>query len=161
LLTIEALNGRVLVRVVGVATDSIREQIAAYEADWEEWWQQHGKAQEVRPPRSVGERIFDSLTVRVVDDRSTEFRWVSGNSGGSGVELLCEWLFEPGIPSEATSVTVVVTTADGAESSVTVDAGHLTPALPGRQLAGPSAGQTGTPNTVTTGHERSRTQDFD
>ena len=35
LLTIEALNGRVLVRVVGVATDSIREQIAADEADWE------------------------------------------------------------------------------------------------------------------------------
>jgi hypothetical protein len=122
LLTIEALNGRVQVRVVGVTTDSIREQIAADEADWEEWWQQHGKAQEVRPPRSVGERIFDSLTVLVVDDRSTEFRWVSGNSGGSGVELLCEWLFEPGIPSEATSVTVVVTTADGAESSVTVDA---------------------------------------
>jgi hypothetical protein len=29
LLTIEALSGRVLVRVVGVATDSIREQIAA------------------------------------------------------------------------------------------------------------------------------------
>jgi hypothetical protein len=112
LLTIEGLNGRVLVRVVGVATDSIREQIAADEADWEEWWQQHGEAQEVRPPRSVGERIFDSLTVRVVDDRSTEFRWVS--SGGSGVELLCEWLFEAGIQSEATSVTVVVTTADGA-----------------------------------------------
>jgi hypothetical protein len=33
LLTIEALNGRQLVRVVGVATDSIREQIAADEVD--------------------------------------------------------------------------------------------------------------------------------
>jgi hypothetical protein len=120
LLTVESWSDRMLVRLVGAATDATREQIATYNTDMSEWVQRHGKAGEEPAPQSMGEQLFASVTVRVVDDLSTDFRWISGSSGGTGTELLCEWLFEPAIPPEATSVRVVVTTVDGVENSVTV-----------------------------------------
>jgi hypothetical protein len=120
LLTVESWNARVLVRLDGALTDTARFRIAAHQTAMDEWPGRQLAGQQERPPDSVGEEIFRSLTLRVSDDVGTEFRWRSGSSGGTGAELLCEWLFEPAAPDTASTLTVTVATANGIERSHTV-----------------------------------------
>jgi hypothetical protein len=102
LLTVESWNDRVLVRLDGALTGSARDRIAAHQV------------------ATVGDEIFRSLTLRVSDDVGTAFEWRSGASGGTGAELLCEWLFEPAAPDTASTLTVTVAAADDVERAHTV-----------------------------------------
>ena len=120
LLTVEAWDGRVMVRMVGAVNDAIRAELASYGARLSEWDERRRSGSDEWPPKMPGELIFQELKVRLTDDLGTTFTWSSGSSGGSGTEMLCEWSFEPGMPAAASALTVTVTSADGSESSRTV-----------------------------------------
>jgi len=120
LLTVEAWDKRVVVRMAGAVNDMIRAELAGYETQMAAWHERRLAGSDEWPPKLPGELIFQELTVRLTDDLGTEFAWSSGSSGGSGTEMLCEWSFKPGMPAAASTLTVTVTSADGTESSCTV-----------------------------------------
>jgi len=120
LLTVEAWDRRVVVRMAGAVNDAIRAELADHEARIAAWHERRRAGSDEWPPKTPGELVFQELTVRLTDDLGTEFKWKSGNTGGSGTEMLCEWSFEPALPAAASMLTVTVTSADGAESSCTV-----------------------------------------
>jgi hypothetical protein len=120
LLTVETWGDRVVVRMVGAVNEAIRADLAAYETRMHDWYERRQAGSEEWPPKMPGERIFEELEVRLTDDVGTLFECSSGSSGGSGTEMLCEWRFEPGMPSSASTLTVTVTSADGSESARTV-----------------------------------------
>jgi hypothetical protein len=120
LLTVETWGDRVVVRMVGALNEAIRADLAGHEARMQDWRERRQAGSDEWPPKLPGELIFQELKVRLADDVGTTFKWSSGSSGGSGTEMLCEWSFEPGMPSAASTLTVTVTSADGSESSRTV-----------------------------------------
>jgi hypothetical protein len=60
--------------------------------------------------------LGDSLVLRLEDDAGTNFRPISGRSGGTGTEWLVEWVYTPGPAPAAKRMTLTVTTPDGATS---------------------------------------------
>ena len=120
LLTVEAWDERVVVRMAGAMNDVIRAELAGYGARLAAWHERCLAGSDEWPPKLPGDLIFQELTVRLTDDLGTEFTWSSGLTGGSGTEMLCEWSFEPAMPVVASALTVTVLSADGTESSCTV-----------------------------------------
>jgi hypothetical protein len=120
LLTVESWGDRVVVRAVGAATAETARQNAEYDAAMTEWFRRRGAGGDDDPPRSPGERIHDGLEIRIEDDDSTALFLIGARSGGSGTELLGEWIFEAAEPPAA-HLTLTVAAAGGVEATVDVD----------------------------------------
>ena len=60
-----------------------------------------------RVPRQPGERLND-LPLGISDDVGTHYRSFNRSAGGSGTEWLAQWRFEPGVPPEATTLTIAL-----------------------------------------------------
>ncbi len=119
LLTLESWDERVVVRLAGAGTERTRAEIARYEAVMEQWRPPGGEGPEGWPPPLPGESITDSLQVHVGDEAGTDYSLFVRTGGGTGTELLSEWIFKPGLPSNATTVHVTVTSSDGGTCDAT------------------------------------------
>jgi hypothetical protein len=113
LLTVESWGEHVIVRLVAASTDATRAEMAAEEAELTAWLQRHRAGSPEEPPSSPGSRIADALHVRVDDEAGTEYCLRVKTGGGSGTELLSEWIFDPALPSNASTVSITVTSPDG------------------------------------------------
>jgi hypothetical protein len=113
LLTVESWGEHVVVRLVAASTDATRAEVAAQEAELNSWAQRQRAGSTEWPPSSPGSRIAEALQVRVNDEAGTEYCLHVSTGGGSGTELLSEWIFNPALPSNASTVSVTVTSPDG------------------------------------------------
>jgi hypothetical protein len=128
LLTVDFWGDRVVVRLVAVCTEAIRAEIAGQESELEAWSQRHQSGSDEWPPRGPGERIAECLRVRVDDDAETEYELSVMRAGGSGSELLCEWVFKTAPPPAVSAVRVTVVGPDGSEHTEVVRTGADGPA---------------------------------
>lgn len=113
LLTVESWGEHVVVRLVAASTDAARAEMAAHEAEMQAWAQRSQAGADEPWPSSPGARIAESLQVRVDDDAGTEYSLFVMTGGGSGTELLSEWVFDPALPPDGSTVSVTVTSRDG------------------------------------------------
>jgi hypothetical protein len=118
LLTVESWGDRVAVRLVAASSERTEQRIAADEAALQEWASRPAAERADRPPTSLGERISDSVRLRLDDGCGTEFRFFSSSSGGTGTERLCEWIFDPDVAPAAERLTLAVETDEGEHTEV-------------------------------------------
>ena len=117
LLTVESWGERIVVRLVAASTDAIRAELAGQEAKLDQWAKRRQAGSDEWPPQSPGERIAESLRVRIDDGAGTRYRLSVKTAGGSGTELLSEWIFKPALPPDTSTVTVTVTSKDGSKTA--------------------------------------------
>jgi hypothetical protein len=117
LLTVETWSDRVTVRLVIAATEAVLERMGTREIELADWMRRRNAGHDGPPPKNPGEELIDALTVEATDELGTAYCWVGSSAGGSGTELLAEWYFTPAPPTS--SVTVTVTTRDGAKTTTT------------------------------------------
>ena len=112
----ESWGDRIAVRLVAAATDRTRQLTAAHETALREWSERRRTSHDDPPPEWPAALLGDSLALRLEDDAGTNFRRISGHSGGTGTEWLVEWVYTPAPAPAAKRITLTVTTADGAMS---------------------------------------------
>lgn len=121
LLTVESWGDHVAVRLVGAATERTRQLIAEHETAMNEWAARRGAGADKRPPPWPAEQLYAPFNLRLDDGTGTRFRLASRRVGGTGTEFLGEWIFEPGVATNAERLILTVTMDDGAGFTQTFD----------------------------------------
>lgn len=121
LTTVELWTSATFVRLAGLRNAHTDELDARFKEDME-GWVPYARANQVsgssgrRPPPQPGE-ILMRLPLTLCDDTGTTYAAPSRSAGGSGTEWRAEWRFEPGVPRQATRLTVTVEGSDGPATS--------------------------------------------
>jgi hypothetical protein len=113
LLTVESWGEHVVVRLAAASTDATRAEMAADEAEMNAWAQRRRDGADEWPPSQPGDRIAKALRVRVEDETGTKYCLSVKTGGGSGTEHLSEWIFKPALPSDASTLSVTITSKNG------------------------------------------------
>jgi hypothetical protein len=107
LVSVELWSEEVVVRLA-VPRDTRTQQLEAhYEQALDEWAKRRQQAADEPPPPQPGELLLD-VDVQLHDDMGTAYRPRIAARGGSGRMFRGEWFFEPGPPTAATAMTVVL-----------------------------------------------------
>jgi hypothetical protein len=116
LVSVELWTSGVFVRLAGLRSALTDELDAEFEGAMTHWGVLATDATSVGakppPPHQPGERLM-RLPLTVSDDVGTSYRSRSRSAGGTATEWRSEWRFEPGVPRDATRLTVALDGANG------------------------------------------------
>src|SRR3954447_21557981 len=109
LVSVELWTSGMFVRLAGLRSALTDELDAEFDGAMIHWGvlAEDARAGSANPPapRQPGERLM-RLPLTVSDDLGTAYTSRNRSAGGSGTEWRSEWRFEPGVPREATRLTV-------------------------------------------------------
>ena len=104
ILSVELWTGGVVVHFARVETEETDRLTAAYTAAMAAWARDDRDAANL--PEQPVEGFADGFALS--DDVGTRFRRNSGHAGGTGAEWRGTWIFGPGVPEQATRLTLAV-----------------------------------------------------
>jgi hypothetical protein len=110
LTSVELWTNRVDLFLAGLPTAQAQEQIRQRQAELNEWARKRreGRGDGVlSPPQARGNRLFE-LDIRLRDDLDTRYHTIGGSAGGSNTEWRLHRHYEPGVPENATMLTVEI-----------------------------------------------------
>jgi hypothetical protein len=117
LVSIEVWPTGLVVRLAGVPTEATRVADEAFHSALEAWARRGATN---APPAQPASEVFD-IALEVSDDLGTRYTLITGSSGGSGSMFRADWFFEPGVPVEATRLTVRVGTGSEHLAAIDID----------------------------------------
>ena len=110
LTSVELWSNGVDVFIAGMPTAEALEQIRQHEAAMNEWMRlrQEGRTEgALSPPDFTGDRLIN-VNVGLYDDRGTTDGAMAGSAGGTNTEWRLHHRYEPGVPEDATLLTVAI-----------------------------------------------------
>jgi hypothetical protein len=121
LVSVELWTSGVFVRLAGLRSGVTDELDTQYDVSMTQWHERQpaARAAGLRPPSpsQPGERLAH-LPLWIADDVGTRYDRHGTSAGGTGTEWRAEWRFAPGVPRDATRLTVAVEPDDGAAHAV-------------------------------------------
>jgi hypothetical protein len=114
LVSVEAWPDEVVVRMRGLPTELTARLDTEFHAALEAW---HREGQIADAPRQPAERIFD-VEISISDDLGTTYAPSSSSRGGSARMFRADWVFRPGPPEGADSLSVHAGGAEGLSTRI-------------------------------------------
>jgi hypothetical protein len=104
LVSVELWRSHVVVHLAGLADDLMDRLLREHRALME----RHGRDPNPTEPPEPPDAMLGRIDLTVADDVGTRYFPSSSVSGGSDKEWRAQWRFEPGVPPEATRLTVAI-----------------------------------------------------
>ena len=128
----------VVIYLYGLPNESTRALDAEYDAAFQEWIsdrkaaRERGESSPPRdPPTQPGTLLIYGARLGLTDDLGNGYESVGKTAGGTGTEWEFSWRFKPGIPEEASTVTVTFDANEGRSEPCTLRFEFSHPASPG------------------------------
>jgi hypothetical protein len=104
LVSVELWRTHVFVHLAGLGNDLMDRLLREHQALMERWGRDPNPSE---PPEQPG-AMLGRIDLRISDDVGTAYHPSSSSAGGTGTEWRADWTFEPGVPPEATRLTIAI-----------------------------------------------------